>query len=209
MAARTALLLVLVAAGLRGSDLQTVVRAVEQRYNRASTLEADFEQRHLVQGRVRRFEKGHLMLRKPARMRWEYTQPPGKLLVCDGRWVWLYSPTAQQVERMRLKQSDDFRAPLAFLLGRLEFRRLFGSLEWNGDLHAARIQAWPKSDRAPFTRVEFNFDEQFSIRRLVVHAPDATAMEFEFSSERLNVAVPDAAFRFTPPAGVPVAESEQ
>lgn len=203
------LLLPCLAAALSGAELSAVLRAVEQRYNRAATLEADFQQRHLVDGRPRRVESGRLLLRKPGRMRWEYSRPAGKLFVCDGRWVWLFTPGAQQVEKARLKEADDFRAPLAFLLGRLDFRRVFGTFELTGTAEEPELRAWPKSDRALFTRVDFTLDAQSAIRRLVVHSPDGTAMEFLFSNERLNVAVPDSAFRFVPPAGVPVVESEQ
>lgn len=202
-------LLPCLAAALSGAELSAVLRAVEQRYNRAVTLEADFEQRHLVDGRPRRIESGRLLLRKPGRMRWEYDRPAGKLFVCDGRWVWLYTPGAQQVEKARLKEADDFRAPLAFLLGRLDFRRVFSTFELSGTAETPELRAWPKSDRAPFTRVDFTLDAQSSIRRLVVHSLDGTAMEFQFSNERLNVAVPDSAFRFVPPAGLPVVESDQ
>lgn len=202
-------LLACVAAPSCAADLSTLIRAVEQRYNRAVTLEADFEQRHLVQGHPRRIETGHLTLRKPGRMRWDYTHPAGKLFVSDGRWVWLYSPGAQQVERVRLKETDDFRAPLAFLLGRLDFRRAFGTLELSGTPEAPQLSAWPKSDRAPFTRVDFTLGPSGAIRRLVVHSPDGTAMEFVFTNEHLNPPVADSAFRFTPPPGLPVVDSGQ
>lgn len=204
---RPALLACWLAAAAGAADLATVLRGLEQRYNRTATLEADFQQRHLVAGRPRRIESGRLVLRKPGRMRWEYAQPPGKLFICDGRWVWLYSPGMQQVERARLKESEDFRAPLAFLLGRLDMRRSFGTFELSEQADLLELRAWPKSDRAPFARVDFTLDPQFSIRQLVVHSPDGTAMEFLFSRERLNVAVPESAFRFVPPPGIPVVES--
>ncbi len=191
------------------ADVAAVVRGMEQRYNRAATLRAQFEQRHLVQGRPRRVESGTLVLRKPGRMRWEYDRPAGKLFVSDGKWVWLYSPGAEQVERARLKEADDFRAPLAFLLGRLDLRRTFGTFELEQADGEIRLTASPKSDRMPFTRVEFQLGPDFAIRRLVIHQLDATAMEFLFTGEQLNVAVAEAAFRFQPPPGLPVVETEQ
>ena len=52
----------------------------------ARTMEAGFEQTYLAQGR-RRVERGDLSLRKPGRMRWEYTNPAGKLFIADGHHV--------------------------------------------------------------------------------------------------------------------------
>ncbi len=208
MTARAVLAVLIVAAGAPGADVATIIRGVENRYNRVSTLRVSFEQRHLVAGRPRRLESGTLVLRKPGRMRWEYSQPAGKLFVSDGKRVWLYSPGAQQVERARLKQADDFRAPLAFLLGRLDLRRAFGTFELEDSSGLIRLSAWPKSSRAPFTRVDFFLTAEFRIRRLIIHQVDETAMEFTFSNEQFNVPVQEAAFRFQPPPGIPVVDTD-
>jgi outer membrane lipoprotein carrier protein len=191
-----------------GAGVASVIRSLEQRYNRAATLQARFEQTHLVAGRPRRVESGVLILRKPGRMRWEYDRPAGKLFVCDGTWVWLYSPGAQQVERARLKEADDFRAPLAFLLGRLDLRRTFSAFELSEQDGATLLSAWPKSNRLPFSRVDFFLGADAGIQRLVIHQLDGTAMEFRFSAEQRNVSVQDSSFRFQPPPGLPVVETE-
>jgi outer membrane lipoprotein carrier protein len=190
-----------------GADVASVVQGLEQRYNRASTLEASFEQRYLVAGRPQRVESGALLLRKPGRMRWAYDRPAGKLFVCDGRWVWLYSPGAQQVERARLKEAEDFRAPLAFLLGRLDLRKTFATFELEPSPPGMRLSAWPKNSRLPFSRVDFFLTEELMIQRLVIHQVDGTAMEFLFKNERLNVPAGEAAFRFQPPPGLPVVDA--
>lgn len=208
MIARVVLAAAAVTATALGADVAVVIRGVERRYNRASTLRASFVQKHLVAGRPRRAESGTLILRKPGRMRWDYSQPAGKLFVCDGKWVWLHSPGAQQVERARLKEADDFRAPLAFLLGRLDLRRTFGTFQVEDKGALVLLSAWPKSSRMPFTRVDFFLTEEFRIQRLVIHQADETAMEFTFSSEQLNVPVQETNFRYQPPPGVPVIESE-
>lgn len=208
MIARLVLAAAATAAAL-GADVATVIRGLEQRYNRASTLRASFEQKHLVAGRPRRVESGTLILRKPGRMRWDYSHPAGKLFLCDGKWVWLYSPGAQQVERARLKEADDFRAPLAFLLGRLDLRRTFATFELEAAGGEARLSAWPRSARMPFTRVDFFLTSEFRIQRLVIHQVDETAMEFLFFEEQLNVAIQDAVFRFQPPPGIQVVQADR
>ncbi len=201
--------LLLLSLSVQARDLQEVLRAVEQRYNKASTLEAQFEQRYLAQGRPRRAESGTLSLRKPGRMRWQYTQPSGKLFICDGKWIWFYSPAENRAERAPLKEADDFRAPLAFLLGRLDFRRTFGDFELRESGADSVIIALPKSDRLPYTRVEFQIAPDNSIRRLLVRGVDGADMEFLFTGERLNVPVSDSAFRFTPPAGAEIVDAAE
>jgi outer membrane lipoprotein carrier protein len=192
-----------------GRELGEVLKGVEQRYNRAATLAMRFEQKYLQGGRAQRAETGELTLRKPGRMRWQYDQPAGKVFVSDGKYVWFYSPAENRAERGKLKAADDFRAPLAFLLGRLDFRRDFGNFEFKESGGEAQVVALPKSDRTPYTRVEFTVTADNVIRRLVVQGVDATVMEFVFTGERLNPALNDGLFRYAPPAGAEVVEVEQ
>lgn len=190
---------------LTAADLKTWIGTIERRYNSARTMEASFEQSYLAQGR-KRVERGSLSLRKPGRMRWEYTEPAGKLFIADGKWVWMYSPATGKAERTKLKASDDERAPLAFLLGKLDFSRLFRDFELTDSGETAVIRALPKSDKVPYTSVEFIVGRQGEIRRLKVANGDGSVTEYGFSGERLNGAIADARFKFTPPPGVAVEE---
>lgn len=204
-------LLCLLALSLLAADareLGDVLKQVEQRYNRARTLEVQFEQKFAAQGRVRS-ESGHLSLRKPGRMRWEYSRPAGKLFVSDGKWVWFYSPAAGHAEKSRLKESDDFRAPLAFLLGKLDFSRDFKDYAMTETAAGAVVKALPKSGRLPYTNVEFTVSPLNEIVRLVVTGADSSVMEFNFRGERVNAPVKDALFKFVAPPGVEVVEVQE
>ncbi len=106
-------------------DLKSLLHGVEARYNHAKTLEVLFNENYTGQGQPRQSESGRLTLRKPGRMRWDYTTPSGKLFLSDGKQVYLYNPDLHRVERMPLKESEDMRAPLAFLLGKLDFHKEF------------------------------------------------------------------------------------
>ena len=188
--------------------LAAVCKAVENRYNGARSLTAHFEQRYRAPGRLTRAESGELVLRKPARMRWDYASPAGKSFLCDGKWIWFYSPAARKVERSALRETEDFRAPLAFLLGKLDFQREFGRLTLREEGVETVIEALPKSGRLPYASVEFTIAPGNRIRRVVVTGQDQSVMEFEFTDEMLNAQVAEAAFRFVAPPGVPVVEVE-
>jgi outer membrane lipoprotein carrier protein len=181
------------------------MKGVEARYNRAKTLRVDFEQRYTSQGRGR-LETGQLVLSKPGRMRWDYAQPAGKVFLSDGKWVWFYSPAVHRAEKARLKESDDLRTPLAFLLGKLDFRSSFRDFEFRESDGEAVLAALPKSERAPFIRVLFAVSADNAIRRLVVEGVDGSVQEFRFANEQLNPKVSEAIFRFAVPAGAEVAE---
>jgi outer membrane lipoprotein carrier protein len=127
--------------------LDQMLKAVEDHYNRAKTLQILFTEEYTAEGRVRRPESGTLILRKPGRMRWDYTSPAGKLFISDGKTVYLYTPDAHRVERAPLKASDDMRAPLAFLLGKLDFAREFKGFQTKAAGADTLLTAFANSDK--------------------------------------------------------------
>src|SRR3984885_7045774 len=130
-------------------DLNKLLKGVEQHYNQAKTLQVHFVESYTVEGRARKSESGELTLRKPGRMRWNYSEPSGKLFVSDGKDVYLYTPDAHRVEKAKLKASDDMRAPLAFLLGKLDFAKDFRDFELKADGANYVITAKATSDQLP------------------------------------------------------------
>lgn len=196
------------AAGI--SAAQSPTRAVEERYNRLRSLKAEFEERVLYSGRVRQEERGTLYLLRPGKMRWEYTQPAGKLFVADGKMFYLYSPNSNQVRRIKPRDAADWRAPLAFLLGRLDFSKEFGpiTIRQAGDL--IELVAQPRSDRDPFSDVVFHVAPRtYEIRRIRVTGRDGVATEFVFRGEQVNPALDTRLFRFAAPPGAEVLDAEQ
>ena len=183
-------------------NLSRLLDGVEQRYNRAKTLQVVFEETYTVNGKARKAESGNLFLRKPGRMRWDYKAPAGKLFLSDGKEVYLYTPSDNTAEKMKLKESDDMRAPLAFLLGKLEFEKEFQNFQTaplpNGEI---RITATPKSDRLPYREVEFLVTAEYKIRRLNITGQDASILSFMLSNEVVNPALDDKLFHFNLPAG--------
>ena len=82
----------LLAADANDIALSIVLDGLEMRYNRAKTLQVSFEESYMGSGRPRRAESGELSLRKPGKMRWEYSQPAGKLFLSDGKTHLLLQP---------------------------------------------------------------------------------------------------------------------
>src|ERR1700688_2070250 len=77
-----------------------ILKTLESRYNQAQSLQAQFSETYSGAGRASRTEAGTLFLRKPGRMRWEYSTPAGKLFVSNGKIVYLYLPSSGRVEKM-------------------------------------------------------------------------------------------------------------
>jgi len=183
------------------ANVDTLLKGIEQHYNRAKTLEVKFDESYMVSGRPRKSETGQLTLRKPGRMRWDYTAPQGKLFVSDGKDVYLYTPEAHRVEKTRLKASEDLRTPLAFLLGKLDFYKDFRDFEVKQEGANAVVIARAKTDKLPYDRIEMLVTPDYSIRRLVINGQDQSILTFQFEQEKVNPSVSDGLFQFQMPAG--------
>src|SRR5438128_9330167 len=133
-------------------------------------------------------------------MRWEYRDPAGKLFVSDGKNIYLYIPTSNRVEKMKLKDSDDMRAPLAFLLGKLDFHKEFRGFETRAEGPNTWIVATPKSDRLPYQKVEMLVTPDYRIQRLLI-IQDQSLLSFDLNGEQLNPALTDDMFQFRMPPG--------
>jgi len=194
-----------------GADarLNTLLKNVETRYNHAKTLQVLFKEEYTPPGKPRRVESGLLMLRKPGKMRWDYSQPKGKLFISDGKNLWLYTPDEKRVEKTKMQETEDMRAPLAFLLGKLDFDKEFLNIQAKPEGSDTRITADPKGDNLPYSAVEFVVSPENQIRQVKVTGFDHSILNFTFEQERLDPPLDGKLFQFQMPPGAELVESGQ
>jgi outer membrane lipoprotein carrier protein len=192
--------------------LDGLLKSVESRYNRAKTLQVVFHEEYTPQGKPRRSESGTLMLRKPRLMRWDYDQPKGKLFVSDGKYLWLYTPSENRAEKMKFQETEDLRAPLAFLLGKLNFEKEFRNLQARPDGAEGkdtRITAEPKTDNLPYSAVEFVVTAESRIKEVKVTGFDHSILNFLFDQEKIDPSLDGKLFQFQVPKGAELVEAGQ
>lgn len=185
-----------------------LAQLVDCHYNQLHSLKAGFRESYEGMG-MRRTETGTLYLLKPGRMKWEYSQPAGKLFLLDGKFAWFYSRGDSQVQRIPAKEVDDLRSPLRFLLGHTELERellnlrlapapggqfaLTGQPRGAGNVPDKRVR-----------RLTLTVNATGAITGIEMEETDGALTRFTFSGEQPNAPVSAGAFHFTPPAGVPV-----
>ena len=194
------------------SPVDAVISRLEQHYNRLEALQALFVQIYRAdENSAPREESGTVYLKKPGRMRWEYTRPESKLFISDGKMVYFYAPADRQVTRTPVKESSDLRTPLRFLLGKMNLKRIFARIEMATDLAPldpgnAVLRALPKPQGENFRQMYLEVDQQSRLRRLVIYEADGSRSEFRLSGEQANPPLDTALFRFVIPAGVEVVD---
>ncbi len=182
-------------------DLQALLKSIETRYNRALTLQMNFAETYTFQNRPRPSEWGQLYLKKPGKMRWSYQKPAGKLFISDGKDVYYYSPAANRVEKLKMKEAEDMRAPLAFLLGKLDFNRDFYKFTSRPEGDSYWITCAPRNLKAPYTEVTLRVAAGGRIDRVKIVGQDHSVLDFEFASEKANAPLQDGLFLFQIPKG--------
>ena len=187
-------------------DADSLLRKVDDHYNRLASLRARYTERYLGMG-LDRTESGTLLLKKPGRMRWSYDQPAGKLFVLDGKFAWFYTPGDDQVQRVPAKQLDDLRSPLRFLLGHTQLKKELGSLTVTQDSHGIHIAGVPIGMEQRIKTLTLDVTSAGSIQHMRLEELDGAVTEFSFTQVEENVPARDSDFVFIPPKGSSIVDA--
>jgi outer membrane lipoprotein carrier protein len=208
-----------------------IVRAVENRYHSAKTLKAIFLERYSSARESLQIESGTVYFSRPGRMRWEYEAPQTKLFVADGKTVWFFVPADHTVTRAPMKESADWRTPLALLTGKTKLSSLCDRIE----LAAApatpghvtlkclprgegKKSALPPSQAVngdasltgpdqPFDQVLLEVDgETGELADVRVLQPGGIELDFRFGNWVENLPLDESLFHFRPPSGVAIVD---
>ena len=177
---------------------------IDHHYNSLWSLEVDFTQEYAGMGMNRR-EAGVLLLKKPGRMRWNYSKPTGKLFVLDGHYAYFYSPGDSTAQRVPVKELDDLRSPLRLLLGHTKLaKELTGlAIDSNGN-GSYTLTGIPRGLEKRVASFAVTATAEGVIQSMRIEETDGVRTTFVFSNEKPNVPAPDSEFVFTPPTGVHV-----
>lgn len=181
---------------------------IDRHYNALHSLEVHFVQRYAGMGQERK-EAGVLLLKKPGKMRWSYTDPDGKLFLLDGKDGYFYSPGETEVQKVPEKQLDDLRSPLRFLLGHTELEKELVGLHIVSESGGATVLSGvPKGLEQRVSALKITAAADGTIRGMEIDETDGVVNSFDFSGELANAPAPASSFVFTPPPGVHVVTGE-
>jgi outer membrane lipoprotein carrier protein len=210
---------------------KALAKRLESHYQDIRTLRAVFLERYSDGPRSARVESGTVYFRRPGRMRWEYESPEKKLFVADGKTVWFYVPSDRTVTREPMKESSDWRTPLALLTGKANLSRLCSRIDLVGSAAAntghAILRCQPKGEQSTrasagsvnsygsaelpgageFTEVLLEIDVATGeLARVQIHQPGGIELEYRFGDWKENLPLPEEYFRYHPPAGVAIVD---
>ncbi len=189
------------------ANVHDMAQRVDRHYNQLHSLKAGFTESYQGLG-MSRTESGTLLLLKPGRMKWEYASPAGKLFLLDGKYAWFYTRGDPQVQRIPAKQLDDLRSPLRFLLGHTQLEKELNNLKLASAANGRfTLTGQPKGQEQRIQRLTLSVTADGTITAIEIEEVDGSLTRFTFTAEVPNAAISAAAFRFIPPAGVPVVDA--
>jgi outer membrane lipoprotein carrier protein len=178
---------------------------VARHYNALHSLQVNFIQEYNGLGQHRR-ESGVLLLKKPGRMKWTYSQPPGKLFVLDGRDAYFYSPGQTEIQRVPAKKLDDLRSPLRFLLGHAELGKELNGLRLTPQGDNYELSGVPKGMEQRIASLRFAVSASGVILGIKVDELDGSISTFTFAAEVPNPPAANSDFVFHAPPGVVIVD---
>jgi outer membrane lipoprotein carrier protein len=180
---------------------QSQAARIDKHYNALHSLSVHFTQKYDGMG-MHRQESGILLLKKPGKMRWTYSQPAGKLFVLDGENAWFYSPGDTEIPRVPAKKLDDLRSPLRFLLGHTQLAKEMTSLQITpAENGAFTLSGIPKNMEQRIASLSITASTDGIIQSMRIEETDGAINTFTFSDEQPNAPATNPDFTFHPPAG--------
>jgi len=145
-------------------------------------------------------------VKKPGRMRWDYTAPDKKLFVSDGTAIYLWVPADNQVTRSPMPRQDEATTALLFLVGKGNLTRDFTVSfvpKAPPDMFGLRLE--PKLPDRDYDWLQLGLDRKtLQIRTLASGDRQGGQSLFTFTNFKENVGLADKTFEFKIPRGADV-----
>lgn len=192
-----------------GDRAGIVAARVQAFYDQTHTVQARFIQRfwHRVQQRTQT-SRGQVAIERPGKIRFDYDQPSGKILVSDGTTWTMFEPDEEGPgQYARGSAAAASTGALGFLMGTTsltEFRRSLRAPSRNQPAHTDALELRPLRPDPRYARLVIYVDDRPQslgvVRRVSIEDPDGNWNTFDFRGLRFNRDLDESVFRYRPPA---------
>jgi outer membrane lipoprotein carrier protein len=187
-----------------------LAQSLQKKYDTIRDFSADFVHSYRS-GALRKqlTEKGHLLIKKPGKMRWEYTTPEQKLFVSDGVKIYAYIPQDKQVVVSNVPTDDAASAPGLFLAGKgnlvRDFIATLTDVPPGMPAGTRALKLVPRKPQPDYDWIVLLVDQTtLGLRGLMSTDAQGGTSTFSFANLKENVNPADKEFAFQMPRGVDV-----
>ena len=191
------------------ASADAVARDLQQQYDRVADFSADFV--HSYRGGVLKqeaTESGHLLVKKPGKMRWDYLSPEKKTFISDGHKLYSYIPRDRQVIVTTVPPDDQAPTPALFLTGKGNIQRdffvVFDTVA-EAPAGAMALKLTPRKREPEFDWLTLVLQPgTLALSKMITVDPQGGRSVFSFTNLKQNVRLADNEFVFKIPRGVDV-----
>ncbi len=153
-------------------------------------------------GRVQDQTQGKVWLQSPDKLRWEYTGEFPEIIVADGKNIWMYDESLQQVT-VKPQSDQAANSPLMIMADVSKIDEQFQVTEL-GDFEGLLLLELKSIElESEFERILIGLDSS-GIRMMVMEDAFGQRTEVRFENLLINPPAEDKLFSFTPPEGTDV-----
>lgn len=193
-----------------GQSATATAQALQKKYGTIRDFSADFV--HTYRGGVLKkqiVEKGRVLIKKPGKMRWDYTSPERKQFVSDGVKVYSYIPADRQVIVGTVPPDDGATTPALFLAGKGDLTRDFtasaGEVPPGTPSGTLALKLVPRTPQPDYDWLVLLVEPAtLTLRGLMTADSQGGTSTFSFTNLKENVGLADKEFAFSMPRGVDV-----
>ena len=181
---------------------EALARTLQERYNSVRDFKASFVQ--TTSGGVLKIKKqgeGTVAVKKPGKMRWDYTKPEKQLIVSDGRKIYDYDPVTREVGVADVPPDDQAPTATLFLAGKGDILRDFKVSSVASPVPGTlALRLEPRRADPDYEFLVIAFDAgSYRIRGLRTRDSQGGESTIVFSDIKQDTGIPDSTFAFTPP----------
>jgi outer membrane lipoprotein carrier protein len=201
----------LAGAGAAGAQsLDETIRGLEAAYSRMTDLKAEFSQSSFNKSLNQTIAaQGVVSLKRGGKLRWEYSEPTKQEIVSDGKTLWVYTPSLNQVNTGPAPEAlagpaGSFLAGLGKVREHFTVRFLNPAQPRDAEGNVA-LDLTPKQPLPTLNRLVLAVDpKQWEVRKAVVYDQFENTVSMRFTKMQMNAGLPDKLFSFAPPPSAAV-----
>ncbi len=185
-----------------------LVTKIQKFYDSTRDLRARFDQALETGTGAKKKASGQLWLKKPGKMRWDYSAPEHKLMLSDGQTLWVYEPDDAQAFRQDLRSST-LPLSVSFLFGQGkltdEFTVAVAHETGVGQMGDVVLKLVPKTATTAYRYLLFVVDPKTGlVRETIIFQDNGATNHLSFSNVEINRGMDEAKFKFVAPPGTKV-----
>lgn len=209
LAAGVAALAAGVPSSAAAQDVAAILGGAERLYAPVQRLCADFRQ-HRTVPLLREEHEGHgrLCQARPDRFAMRFTDPAGDVVVMDGRSVWVYWPSSDPVQVLKLpveQGAGGFDLHREFLSEPMtKYRATYRGKETVGGSETHAIRLVPREPQSYAAATVWIDTGTPHLRQVRLEEENGSVRTITLSGIRVGAEAPAGFFSFTPPAGAQV-----